>query len=119
MTLMKKTNTKTQKRDRIKRKIRMKISGTAEKPRLSIFRSNAHIYAQVIDDARGATVASASDAKMASGTKAERASKVGETVAKAALAAGVSAVVFDRNGFRYTGRVKLLADEARKAGLQF
>ncbi len=115
---MKYNNVKTEKRSRIKKKIRSRISGTAEKPRLSVFRSNSFIYAQLIDDTNGKTLASASDIKIKSGTKAERALKVGAAIAEAGKAAKITTVVFDRNGFRYTGRVKSLADEARK-GLTF
>ncbi len=111
---------KTDRRSRIKAHIRHKVSGTAQKPRLSVFRSNTQIYAQVIDDVNGKTIASASSLgikeKM---TKTEQAAKVGALVAKAALAAGVTEVVFDRNGYLYHGRVKQLADAAREAGLKF
>lgn len=116
---MKTKNTKTQKRNRIKRKIRMTISGTGARPRLSVFRSNSFIYAQLIDDEKAVTIAQASDIKAAKGTKIERAAVVGEALAKAATAKGVTAVVFDRSGFRYTGRIKALADSARKGGLSF
>jgi large subunit ribosomal protein L18 len=111
---------KTDRRSRIKAHIRHKVSGTAHKPRLSVFRSNSQIYAQVIDDVNGKTLASASSLgikdKM---TKTEQAAKVGALVAKAALAAGITEVVFDRNGYLYHGRVKQLADAAREAGLKF
>lgn len=105
---------------RIRRSIRSKISGTAERPRLAVFRSNAHIYAQVIDDVAGHTLASASSlAAKLTGTGIERAAQVGKLVAEAAKTAGVEAVVFDRGGNPYHGRVKALADSAREAGLQF
>ena len=111
---------KTDRRSRIKAHIRHKVSGTAQKPRLSVFRSNTQIYAQVIDDVNGKTIASASSLgikeKM---TKTEQAAKVGALVAKAALEAGITNVVFDRNGYLYHGRVKQLADAAREAGLKF
>jgi large subunit ribosomal protein L18 len=111
---------KTDRRSRIKAHIRHKVSGTAQKPRLSVFRSNSQIYAQLIDDVNGKTLASASSLgikdKM---TKTEQAAKVGALVAKAALAAGITEVVFDRNGYLYHGRVKQLADAAREAGLKF
>jgi large subunit ribosomal protein L18 len=116
---MKTQQNKDQKRLRLKRKIRMKISGTESRPRLSVYRSNKFIYAQVIDDNAGKTVASASDVKTAKGTKTLRAEEIGKLVAEAALAKNIKEVVFDRNGFKYTGRVKLLADAARKAGLKF
>lgn len=111
---------KTLKRLRRKVRVRSKIHGTAECPRLSVFRSNTNIYAQIIDDNSGVTLASFSDLKLEkTGTKTDAASKVGESVAKAALEKNVKAVVFDRNGFAYHGRVKALADAARKAGLEF
>lgn len=112
--------TNKERRIRIKAHIRHKLNGTAEKPRLSVFRSNAQIYAQVIDDVKGVTLASASSLgikeKM---TKSEQAAKVGAILAKAAIEAGISEVVFDRNGYLYHGRVKQLADAAREAGLKF
>lgn len=111
---IKKTN-----RERIKRKIRAKISGTALRPRLSVYRSNVNIYAQIINDEKGATLVSASDIKLKKGTKRERAAEVGRTLATLAKDAKISKVVFDRNGFNYTGRIKVLADAAREAGLQF
>ncbi len=113
------TSNKNDKRLRLKKKIRMKVSGTADKPRLSVYRSNKFIYAQVIDDTVGATVASASDVTLTKGTKIERAEQVGTLIAQTAIAKKIKEVVFDRNGFKYTGRVKLLADAARKAGLVF
>ena len=112
-------NKKLEKRIRLKKKIRTKILGTATSPRLSVFRSNQFIYAQVIDDAKGVTLVSASDMAMDKGTKTERAVAVGAEVAKASNAKGIKAVIFDRNGFKYTGRVKALADSARTAGLKF
>lgn len=100
--------------------IRHTVNGTAEKPRLSVFRSNAQIYAQIINDVEGKTLVSANSLgikeKM---TKSEVAAKVGEAIAKKALEAGIEKVVFDRNGFLYHGRVKQLADAARTAGLKF
>jgi large subunit ribosomal protein L18 len=111
---------KIARRLRIKASIRTKVSGTAEQPRLTVFRSNSQIYAQVIDDVKGKTLASASSLgikdKM---TKTEKAAAVGKMIAEAATKAGVSAVVFDRNGYLYHGRVKSLADAAREAGLKF
>ncbi|MBR5189642.1 MAG: 50S ribosomal protein L18 [Paludibacteraceae bacterium] len=111
---------KLERRLKIKAHIRHKVSGTAEKPRLTVFRSNAQIYAQVIDDVAGKTLASANSLgikeKM---TKCEQAAKVGELIAKKAQEAGITTVVFDRNGFLYHGRVKQLADAARNAGLKF
>ncbi len=110
---------KTQRRYKIKARIRGKISGTAQRPRLCVFRSNKQIYAQLIDDVAGKTLVSASSKGLTEGTKSEIAAKVGETVAKKAQDAGITAVVFDRNGFLFHGRVKSLADGARKGGLKF
>lgn len=113
-------NTKILRRQKIKRRVRRNIFGTAEKPRLTVFRSNKQIYAQVIDDATGKTLAAASSLPMKEKLpKKEMAAKVGEIVAQNAMKAGVSTVVFDRNGYLYHGRVKELADAARKAGLKF
>lgn len=112
-------NKKLEKRIRLKKKIRNKILGTNERPRLSIFRSNQFIYAQVIDDSTGKTIVSASDMEAKKGTKTERAVEVGSVVAKSANEKGIKKVVFDRNGFKYTGRVKALADSARSSGLEF
>ena len=109
-------------RSKIKFRIRHKISGTAEMPRLSVFRSNKEIYAQVIDDVKGVTLTAASSLEKGvekSGTKSEVAAKVGKTVAERAIAAGINTVVFDRNGYLYHGRVKSLADGAREGGLKF
>ncbi|MGC9150466.1 MAG: 50S ribosomal protein L18 [Microbacter sp.] len=113
----------TQKIDRrikIKTRIRGKIAGTAEKPRMSVFRSNAQIYVQLIDDLAQQTLAAASSLTLKDKmTKKEQAAKVGEMIAKEALSKGISTVVFDRNGYLYHGRVKELADGARKGGLKF
>jgi large subunit ribosomal protein L18 len=96
------------------------VSGTAQKPRLTVFRSNTQIYAQLIDDVTGVTVAAASSLGLKEKvTKIEQAAKVGALVAKVAQEAGISEVVFDRNGYLYHGRVKQLADAAREAGLKF
>ncbi|OGI91479.1 50S ribosomal protein L18 [Candidatus Nomurabacteria bacterium RIFCSPLOWO2_01_FULL_46_18] len=111
--------TKTEKRIRLKGKIRAKIAGTKERPRLSVFRSNKFVYAQVIDDMVEKTLAQASDVKVKKGTKTERAKEVGKMIAEAALKAKIKNVVFDRNGFKYTGRIKLVADAARESGLKF
>jgi len=122
---MSKTNPKVLARARRKAHIRKVVVGTSERPRLCVFRSARHIYAQVIDDSRGHTVASAStlSAELRStvdgtGNKAA-AAQVGKLLASRALAAGVVAVCFDRNGFLYHGRVKALADGAREQGLKF
>lgn len=104
------------------KRVRGKISGTPERPRLDVFRSNMHIYAQIIDDVNGVTLASASSMEKGfegCGGNKEAARKVGEAVAKAALAKGVSEVVFDRSGYIYHGRVKELAEGAREGGLKF
>jgi len=104
-------------------RIRLHLAGTGERPRLAVFRSNTQIYAQVIDDTVGRTLASASSVEAAlkgtGGTKTERAVKVGALVAERARAAGITRVVFDRAGFRYHGRIKALADGARGSGLDF
>lgn len=114
------TKTKLDRRNKIKTRVRGKISGTTERPRLTVFRSNKQIYAQVIDDLSGKTLASASSLKMTDkAPKKEIAAKVGELIAKNAQDAGITAVVFDRNGFLYHGRIKELADAARKGGLKF
>ncbi len=110
---------KQEKRIRLKAKIRAKIRGVEERPRLSVFRSNKFVYAQVINDETGKTLLSSSDVKVTKGTKTERAKEVGTTIATLALAKKIDKVVFDRNGFKYTGRVKTVADAARTAGLKF
>ncbi len=111
--------TKIQRRNKIKARIRGKISGTAARPRLSVFRSNKQIYAQLIDDLAGVTICAASSKGIEEGTKTEIAAKVGEALAQKALAAGVNEVVFDRNGYLFHGRVKSLADGARNGCLKF
>jgi len=115
--------TKQERRYRIKKRIRKIVSGTAERPRLNVFRSNKQIYAQLIDDLSGNTLMAVSslnkDFVGAEGTKTEMAVKVGKAIAEKAIAAGISAVVFDRNGYLYHGRVRQLADAAREGGLKF
>ena len=105
------------------RSIRKKINGTAERPRLSVYRSLKNIFVQIIDDTTGRTLVSAStiekDGKIEKGSNVEAAKKVGEAIAKKALEKGIEAVVFDRSGYVYTGRVKAVADAAREAGLKF
>ena len=113
------TTKKVERRIKIKYRIRKSVNGTAERPRLSVFRSNKQIYAQVINDLTGHTLASASSLGLEKMPKKEQAAKVGELVAEKAKAAGITAVVFDRNGYLYHGRVKELADGARKGGLNF
>jgi large subunit ribosomal protein L18 len=112
-------------RERRRLRIRRKISGTGERPRLSVFRSAKHIYAQVVDDAAGATVAHASTLSRSTretigeSTKLDAAKQVGHAIAKLLLAKGIDKVVFDRSGYLYHGRVRALADAAREAGLKF
>ena len=112
-------------RARRHRRIRGKVEGTTERPRLNVFRSNTHIYAQVIDDTRGHTLVAASttDAglrpQLAETKKQDEAKLVGRLIAERALAAGITKVVFDRGGYKYHGRIRALADAAREAGLQF
>ena len=109
-------------RFKLKMRIRKKISGTSNRPRLTVFRSNKEIYAQLIDDEKGVTLVSASTMEKnfeRKGTKTERAISVGKSIAERAKAIGVEAVVFDRNGYLYHGRVKSLADSARENGLKF
>lgn len=113
------TTKKEQRRIKIKFRVRNKISGTAARPRLSVFRSNKQIYAQVIDDETAKTLVSASSLGMEAMPKKEQAAKVGEALAQKAIEAGITTVVFDRNGYLYHGRVKELADGARKGGLKF
>jgi large subunit ribosomal protein L18 len=114
--------TPQQKKLRIKRKIRATISGTDTRPRLSVFRSNNYMYAQLIDDVNAVTIAAASDMKAKKGkesTKMAGAIAAGTALAAAAKAKGITTAVFDRNGFKYAGRIKALADAAREAGLDF
>ena len=113
------TTKKVERRIKIKYRVRNKISGTTERPRLTVFRSNKQIYVQIINDETATTLVSASSLGMEAMPKKEQAAKVGEAVAKKALEAGITAVVFDRNGYLYHGRVKELADGARKGGLKF
>lgn len=113
---------KLERRQRIKHRIRKIITGTATKPRLSVFRSNKEIYAQLVDDKTGTTLVSVSsrDKEVEStGSKSDVAISVGKSIADKAIKAGVETVAFDRNGFLYHGRVKALADAAREAGLKF
>lgn len=115
---------KNERRLRIRRRIRKRISGTAQRPRLAVFRSNTNIYAQIIDDSNGVTLASASSsvkeiASKTDITKTEQARLVGQLTAKNAVEKGITEVVFDRGGYLYHGRVKALADAAREGGLKF
>lgn len=118
--MKKKLGLKAKRYQERKRRVRAKISGTSKMPRLSVFRSNTHIYGQIIDDLSGKTLVSGSDLKIKEkGKKVEIAEKVGEEIAKLALTKKIKKVVFDRNGFAYHGRVKAVADGARKGGLEF
>ena len=110
---------KKARRNKIKTRIRGRVSGTAQRPRMSVFRSNKGIYVQLIDDLAGRTLASASSKGLEGGTKVEVAAKVGKEIAKIANEKGIETVVFDRNGYLFHGRVKSLADAAREAGLKF
>jgi large subunit ribosomal protein L18 len=110
--------TKQESRKRIHLRVRKKVNGTGERPRLNVYRSNKAIYCQVVDDLRGHTLVSATSAGC-TGTKTEQAAAVGKLIAERALAAGIKTVVFDRGGYLYHGRVKALADGAREGGLQF
>jgi large subunit ribosomal protein L18 len=118
-----KTDNKLVRRQKIRHGIRKKVAGTSGRPRLSVYRSNADIYVQLIDDVNGATLASASsadkDIKAQKGTKIEKSKLVGAVIAKKATALGLETVVFDRGGNLYHGRVKAVADGAREAGLKF
>ena len=113
------TTKKIERRIKIKYRIRKSVNGTVERPRMSVFRSNKQIYVQIINDLTGTTLVSASSLGMETMPKKEQAAKVGELVAKKAQEAGIEKVVFDRNGYLYHGRVKELADAARKGGLKF
>ncbi len=121
---MKAINKKIHQRQRRKRRVRGKVSGTAERPRLTVFRSHKNIYAQIIDDDRGVTLVAAStrdkDADGAGyGGNVGAAARVGQALAAKATQAGIKTIVFDRNGYRYHGRVKALAESAREGGLAF
>ena len=111
--------TKIERRTKIKYRVRNKISGVAERPRMSVFRSNKQIYVQIINDQTGRTLAAASSLGLEAMPKKEQAAKVGEMIAKKAIEAGITSVVFARNGYLYHGRVKEVADAARNGGLKF
>jgi large subunit ribosomal protein L18 len=110
---------KTEKRLRIHKKIRSKISGTESRPRLCVFRSSEHIYAQIINDDTATTICTANDLGAKKGQKLESAKKIGQDIANKAKANNISVVVFDRGGFPFKGRIAALANAAREAGLQF
>lgn len=120
---MARTALKVRRRNRIRRRLRSRISGTAAKPRLSVFRSNKQIYAQLIDDEAGVTLASCSsrekDLNLQAVSKTESSKEVGKKLAEIAKSKGIEAVVFDRGGYKYHGRVKALAEGAREGGLNF
>ena len=120
---MSKLDPKVVRTQKLKWRVRSKISGTADKPRLSVYRSNKGVYAQLIDDVAGKTLAAASyldkDLAGAKGTKLEQSGIVGKAIAEKAKAAGIEKVVFDRGGYLYHGRIKALAEAAREAGLNF
>jgi large subunit ribosomal protein L18 len=111
----------TERRERIKKGVRKKLSGTTERPRLSVFRSNSGIYAQIIDDIKGVTVASASTIELGKKAKLnqDNSKQVGKKLAEKAVSSGVESVVFDRNGYLYHGNVKAFAEGAREGGLKF
>ncbi|MBU1446488.1 50S ribosomal protein L18 [Patescibacteria group bacterium] len=113
------TSTKQEARNRRRQKTVKTVRGTAERPRLSVFRSNEHIYAQLIDDEAGKTLASASDIKMKVGKKAENAKAIGNEIAKIAKEKKIETCVFDRNGYKYHGRTQAVAEGAREGGLKF
>ena len=106
-------------RQRIHQRIRRKLAGTAERPRLNVYRSLNHIYAQVIDDQKGETLVSASSIKLKTGGNVASAKEIGKAVAELAVKKGIKKVVFDSGGYLYHGRIKALADAAREAGLEF
>lgn len=116
---MKKLNVKADSRQRRHARIRARISGTAQKPRLSIFKSNRHMYAQLIDDTTGTTILGLSSEKAEGKTMMEKSKSLGVMVAKAALGKKIEKIAFDRGGFKYTGKIKLFADAAREGGLKF
>jgi large subunit ribosomal protein L18 len=118
MSKIRRPKTRQELRQRRHNRVRQRVAGTAERPRLVVFRSLKHIYAQIVDDAASRTLATVSDHKL-SGKKSEKSTTVGKLIAQKAKDAGVSRVVFDRAGYRYHGRVKAVADGAREGGLEF
>jgi len=113
------TKSKRFKQEKRSNRVRAKLVATTSRPRLAVYRSNTYIYAQIIDDTKGHTLVAASDLKIKEGTKTERAAKVWAMIAEAAKKAGIEEIAFDRNGYKYTGRVQALADAAREGGLKF
>jgi large subunit ribosomal protein L18 len=118
MSRIRRPKTRQELRQRRHNRVRQRVAGTAERPRLVVFRSLKHIYAQIVDDVSSRTLASVSDHKL-SGKKSDKSTEVGKLIAQKAKDAGVSRVVFDRAGYRYHGRVKAVADGAREGGLEF
>ncbi len=116
---MNKTKAKKEKKERRQRRIRAKVSGTSEKPRLSVFKSNKFLYAQIIDDEIGKTLISASTKEIKQGDEANKPKSLGELIAKKAKEKNISKIVFDRSGYIYTGKIKDFADGARAGGLSF
>jgi large subunit ribosomal protein L18 len=110
---------RTERRFKRHLRVRNKVTGTQERPRLVVFRSLKHIYAQLVDDSANRTIATVSDLNIEQGKKSERAAEVGKQIAERAKSAGITRVVFDRAGYRYHGRIKAVADGARKGGLEF
>ena len=119
MKIINKPRTRAERRTRRHLRVRKKVTGTAERPRLVVKRSLKHIYAQLVDDASSRTLMTVSDLKVGAGKKAERSAAVGKAIAAAAKKAGITRVVFDRAGYKYHGRVKAVADGAREGGLEF
>jgi len=113
------TKAKRLKQQKRSTRVRAKLVANTSRPRLAVYKSNTYTYVQIIDDTKGHTLAAASDLKIKEGTKTQRAEKVGTMIAEEAKKAGVEEVAFDRNGYKYTGRVKALAESARNAGLKF
>lgn len=114
-----KPRTRAEQRYRRHLRVRKKVEGTPERPRLVVRRSLKHIYAQIVDDTQGKTIVTVSDLNVGEGKKSERSAAVGKTIAERAKAAGITRVVFDRAGYRYHGRIKAVADGAREGGLEF
>ena len=119
MAIMRTPKTREERRYRRHLRVRKKVQGSAQRPRLVIFRSDKHIYASLVDDVAGATLAAASSLKLTTGKKSEKAGEVGKALASIAKERGITSVVFDRAGYKYHGRVKAVADGAREGGLEF
>lgn len=119
MKVTHKPRTRSERRERRHLRVRKRVTGTPERPRLVVRRSLKHIYAQLVDDTAGRTLVTVTDLSVGEGKKAERSTAVGKAIAERAKAAGITRVVFDRAGYRYHGRVKAVADGAREGGLEF